>query len=487
MFGKSNLNKGIELYNSQDYIQAHIKLNYALQSGDLNRNDIYLAYVTDGCCLFHIGNHDDAIRAHECALQYINSHFLAYRELGRVYAGLKDFETSVQYLREAVKLDYTDFESWFLMAMSLVSIDFENTDETEITLKTALKYSDNQDTEKIDLINQLLYVIGFKEEYKTGIELIENGNYADAINIYNSILERIDSNSAGGFADLLNSIHAGALFKKGICLYEMEKYESAIEALNEMINLTPNDTTPYLNIAECYLRLNLFDEAVKWYEKAENCIDDETEKNYILIRRYARIFNELLVKKDYQTALDEANSITEKNSVFICLKKVYVGIGHYCLENYDEALNNLLPYTDSGWIDSAIGIFFRGEINRYIGATYYKNNDYETALKYLNKSIQLDSEGAIDTWVFMGESYIALGEYEKAIEPLRKAIEAWKPNDDHDLAYLESRLKFAKEKLGYNSTENDDAGSSVCPKCGAKVVSEDTFCRKCGNRLKDND
>ena len=130
---------------------------------------------------------------------------------------------------------------------------------------------------------------------------------------------------------------------------------------------------------------------------------------------------------------------------------------------------------------------FRGEINRYIGATYYKKNDYETALKYLNKSIQLDSEGAIDTWVFMGESYIALGEYEKAIEPLRKAIEAWKPNDDYDLAYLESRLKFAKEKLGDNSTENDDEGSSVCPKCGAKVVSEDPFCRKCGNRLKEND
>lgn len=484
MFGKSNLDKGIKLYNSQDYIQAHIKLGYALQSGDLNRNDTYLAYVIDGCCLFHIGNYDDAIEALKCALQYINSHFLAYRELGRVYAGLKDFETSVQYLREAVKLDYTDFESWFLMAMSLVSIDFENTDETEIALKTALKYSDNQDTEKIDIINQLLYVISFKEEYETGIELIENGNFAYAINVYNSILERIDSNSAVGFADLLNKIHAGALFKKGICLYELEKYDSAIEALNDMIDLTPNDTTPYLNIAECYLRLNLFDEAVKWYEKAEKCIDNETEKNYILIRRYTRIFDELLVKKDYQTAFDEANSIPEKNNVFICLKKVYIGICYYYLENYDEALNNLLPYIDSGWIDSAIGVFFRGEINRYTGGTYYKLNDYETALKYLNKSIQLDSEGFTDTWVFMGESYIELGQYEKAIEPLRKAIEAWDPNEDYDLAYIESRLKFAKEKLGDNAV--DDTEKPVCPDCGAELKSDDSFCRKCGKKLKEN-
>ncbi len=116
--------------------------------------------------------------------------------------------------------------------------------------------------------------------------------------------------------------------------------------------------------------------------------------------------------------------------------------------------------------------------------TYYKLKNYETALKYLKKSIKQDSEGFYNTCFYMGESYIELGQYEKAIEPLRKAIEGWDPNEDYDLAYIESRLKFAKEKLGDNAVDKTE--KTVCPDCGAELKPEDLFCRKCGRKLKED-
>lgn len=523
MFGKSNYDKGSKLHDSGDYNNAIDKFNKALLSGDLNETEIYNAYVLEGSCFINIGNYDEAIKAINYALQWDKTHYGAYYELGIAYFKKSDYEQSLQYLEKAIELNSDHFYSWRFKGLALKELEKYNGAET--ALKTALKYQSSSNPEMIQTINDEISIIRLKKTGKMAIELQENGKYTDAIKVYDSILESISSNSNTESLDEYNQIRTDSLLNKGLCLKALKRYDAAIDALKELLDLVPDSVIAYAIIAECYSNSKKCDEALEYYTKAENCSDDDDEKIKLNIAKKITIIAKLWLVKNYQAALTEANSMPEENDLLKFVKKSFTGICHFYLENYDEALNCLLPYVDADWIDSATeDNSIRGMVYTYVGGVYYKRKNYETALKYLKKCIEIDFNEIADTGLFMGECYIALGEYEKAIDALRKAVDAWEETDDYDIPYLESRIQFAKDKLaeekakmppshitiqGNNNPINlggilatDDAviNRSVigkdsaqektdvcfCPYCGTKINSDFIFCPKCGKKQNDN-
>ncbi len=502
MFGKSYLKNGLKLYESHDYVPAINKLNKAIESEDLDMTETYIAYFAKGVCLSFSGNTDDAIKSLECALQCINTDYRAYNELGRAYINNQNYEESIKYLEKAIKLGSDDANSWAMKGFALFNL--ERYDDAETTLNFALNSIHSDDPEIIDFIKQLLPMIKLRKKYKIGTEFLNNSKYADAINIYDSILKDIGSICAPELNEKKDQIHVDSLIQKGDCMYALKKYDSAIKLYKESLDIIPNNKIPYQKIAESYLQLNMFDEALEYYEILEHNSYHEIEKIGTINMKHTAIFDRYIENKDFHTALDYANSIPEINNEIMCFKKMLMGKAHFCLDNYDETLKCLLPYVERDWIDSILSDHFKSDpvkeilgivysnlfllptyigANTYVGGVYYKRNEYKNALKYLLKCNQDDDIELADTEIFKGECYIALGEYENAVEALQKAIDDFDQSSYYDLAYLESRLNFAKEKL-YSTS--DEAECPVCPKCGAKVVSEDTFCRKCGNKLNEN-
>ena len=212
--------------------------------------------------------------------------------------------------------------------------------------------------------------------------------------------------------------------------------------------------------------------------------------------------------------------------------KIKYDFSNYDLDTskfYKEVLDCILP-TDEVKIENLMSLrffsaFMCGMGYTYLGGAYYKLKKYDTALIYLKKCAKLKYSGKFaDTWLFMGECYIALGEYKNAIEALHNAIEHITYMDDYDITYLESRIQFARDKLaekskklpspkitihGNNNPVNlggilatDDAvinrsviGKDItqeetdfcfCPYCGTKLNSDFLFCPKCGKKLKEN-
>lgn len=85
----------------------------------------------------------------------------------------------------------------------------------------------------------------------------------------------------------------------------------------------------------------------------------------------------------------------------------------------------------------------------YMGSAYYKLKEYEEAIPYLEKALELDplgiGKGYFST-IFIGDSYMELGNYEKAVESYEKSLE-FNPNN------IAAQLKLEKAK---EALENKD-------------------------------
>lgn len=481
MFGKMYYNKGNKLHDSGDYVNAIEKFNQALNSGELNTDEMYLAYARLGQCFYQIGNFADAINMFECAIKCHNDDYRAYSEIAIVYLYMGEYAQSLQYIDKAIEYDSTNAELWFNKGTILCEL--KRYDDAEKALDTALGYTLPSDHEAIDLIKTSRCKVYLNKQSDIATELRENGKYEDAIAVYDTILESIDSNSLSRDNEELYQIRANSMLKKERCLISLEKYDSALEVLNGLSDLAPYNKNICMDFANCYAELNKFDDASKYWAEAEKLAENEHEKTEIICLKYTKFFYKVIEKRDHQAELDYAKTIPEDNIALKCAKEFFIGRTHFYLGNYDEALKTLLPYIESDWLDSvARGYLGRGWAYTYVGGVYYKQKHYETALNYLNKCVEIDYNELTDTWLFMGECFIALKKYEKAIEALKKAVEAWYKTDAYDITHIESRIKFAEEKL--KEQINLGGECNFCPSCGSKVDTEDSFCGKCGRRLK---
>ncbi len=120
-----------------------------------------------------------------------------------------------------------------------------------------------------------------------------------------------------------------------------------------MFAIELNNGYAHHELAGCYIRLGKWDEAIESYTNAEYCFDDNDVKIKIKAAKKSLIVIKLLLKKDYQKALDEANSIPEIDEQSILLKKSSIGKCQYYLGNYDKALKYLLPYADADLTDTS--------------------------------------------------------------------------------------------------------------------------------------
>lgn len=483
MFWESKYRKGMKQYLANDYVNAIQNLAKAIQSEKLDKSELNHALNMMISSFFVLEQYDEAITVLKSAVQcddYDKSE--VFFSLAIAYERKENYELSLNYLEKSIELKPDNNSSW--MHKGVVLCNLNRYDEAEEAYKTALKYADTSTDYQI---RDRLKRLPFEKKLKIALDLQNNGKFADAINIYDSILESIESNSDTIGAYSIKDLNVIVLTNKGSCLNSLNRHDEAIEALKKAVEIIPDNTGLYVELAWTCLQTQMFDDAIKYYEEAIKYAEDEISKNTYYFIKKITYFQKLIHNREYQAALNEANSIPEINDSIIAIKTTLKGVSLFYLEKYDEALNCLLPNVEDDLIDTITGNkSVHAMVYAAVGGVYYKQGQYETALKYLNKSIQHNGERFTEiwSWVFMGESYIAIGEYEKAVEALQKTVETRKDGDDYDLAYLESRLKFAKEKLGDSADKDGEAESLICPNCGSKLNSDDSFCGKCGSKLK---
>ena len=256
-----------------------------------------------------------------------------------------------------------------------------------------------------------------------------------------------------------------ALYNVIYCFDFLEQTEEAIEYLTVYL-----DKNPYCEVAWHQLGKQYFSR--KEYQKALASFDFAIISDDLFIGAYLEKGKVLEKLKQYDDAIEcyKVTLALDDPTSFALLR-----IGH-CYEKIgqnDLAFQHYLktveddPLLDKGWI----------AITKY----YNKNQDYQNALHYINKAINIDDDNVVywklyaqinqrlnfleeaergykrtlelgnyelDTWISRGDILIKLGEYEAAMFNFEQCLEFYPESEEIEYRLAGLNLKLQKISEG---------------------------------------
>ncbi|MDD1752264.1 MAG: tetratricopeptide repeat protein [Methanotrichaceae archaeon] len=195
---------------------------------------------------------------------------------------------------------------------------------------------------------------------------------------------------------------------KGFALVKLDKYNEAIKAFDEALDLNPNSATAWSGKGSALEKLGKDDEAIMAFDKAL-----DLDPNFATAWSGKGFALQNLSKDDEaKAAFDKALSLDPKSATAwfgksFALQKL--GKDAEAVQAYDKAFQ-LDPASVSAttWSNK--------------GAAYLNLSEYDEALQALDKANELDPDYA-PAWYNKGAVYLKLAKYDEAIQVLDKAIE----------------------------------------------------------------
>jgi len=180
---------------------------------------------------------------------------------------------------------------------------------------------------------------------------------------------------------------------------EEQNYEQAVVAFNEAIEIDDRCLEAYVGGIEAYLHIGNNEELQVFYEKA------------------------------LETSRGLEGEVLTENLEYI--KEIYL----FAMDVYSEDLNKVIVLLEEGLqltgdeeIKEALVSIYLTEAQKYMDEP-----DYEKAIEFYNKVLGIDEKNA-EAYIGLTETYIRMGEYDKALETASKGYELTK--DERLLEYI---------------------------------------------------
>jgi tetratricopeptide (TPR) repeat protein len=255
--------------------------------------------------------------------------------------------------------------------------------------------------------------------------------------------------------------------------FEVNNPEKAIEAYEKFQSFAPNTDYGFREIAKYYSGKGDNERAIEYLEKALDSQPDSSESLWMLGSLYRKVgknkeaisvLKKLLETTSYKTAvgheladlLFKTGEYNETVDILTDLIKaepgnrtarILLGRAQIGLHRIPEAIQTFqsLVETDPGDLESQF----------YLGTAYEQSGRYgdaaQTFLSLLDK-VKPNDEGALaNRPVFqqhLAASYMEIGEYEKAIAVYREMIDSDSAESEEDASVLRQRLAYAYMEVG---------------------------------------
>jgi len=384
-----------------------------------------------------------------------------YLENGKIALAKKAIKLSLEQHPDSInlklfKVEVYVFENKLDEANKLLNTLYElEPNNEEVFIQKANILSKQDEHQKA--IDTLLIAIEFAEESADlysliGMEYLFLDQFEDAKTSFMKCLE----------ADIEDY---SALYNVIYCFDFLEQTDEAVEYLTMYL-----DKNPYCEVAWHQLGKQYF--AQKEYQKALAAFDFAIISDDMFIGAYLekgkvleklKLYNESIECYKVTLVLDDPTSFALLR-IGHCYEKL--GQNDLAVQHYYKTVDED-PLLDKGWI----------AITNY----YNKNQDYQNALHYINKAINIDEDNVaywklyaqinqrlnfleeaergfkrtlelgnyeLDTWISRGDILIKLGEYEAAIFNFEQCVEFYPESEEIEYRLAGLNLKLQKNSEG---------------------------------------
>jgi tetratricopeptide (TPR) repeat protein len=256
---------------------------------------------------------------------------------------------------------------------------------------------------------------------------------------------------------------ARALTNKGGMESLLAKYDDSLQSLKkakeiyEEISDKRNMAISELNMADVYSAKGEMDEALKYYEEALKIAQQIGAKadELLVLGQIGRVYNSL---GDYEKSIEnceKANDIAIyelQNQLDILYLSFNLAFPYFYLNNFSNSLSNLQTALDAAQRlnDNAMQTF----IHRWMGYTYQKSGDMETAKEHYDTAIQIAEEIESPADIANAENFVGFwhqekAEFEQAKEWHNKAYgKIDHVEDDEEKMYIYLGMASCLRKMG---------------------------------------
>lgn len=320
-----------------------------------------------------------------------------YNEAEMIYKKLLEFrpeDVNVLNLYGLLCITKSDITK----AISLLTKALVLKKSSYIAANLAKAYYLNNETDKaITLYNQALsYEKTDDIYYSLAIAYKKKGNYAEVIKNYNLALE-------------LNPNNYKAMYNIARAYVDMNKIENAI-MYGEMSLKLNEDESIYVFLSSCY-------EAANKYSLAANAIIKAAKYNP---KNSSYYYNAgVLYSKDnnYQKAIESYNRAIALNRAYM---EAYVNLAYIYKDKLKDNKTALKYLITAKTIDNNL------KVNLALAQFYKDMNDNQMSLDVLE-----EIENSPDAYSIKSMNYMDMGEYEKALENIEKALSYDGNNPDY--------------------------------------------------------
>ena len=404
----SQKEKGLEEYNKAldlepNNIQALTNKSIVLQ--DLNNinealecinklieidNNNYMPYLTKANILAQNEHYDDAINNYKIALEKNNNSTQALYNMGICYLNLKDYTQANKYFDDALLINPNLLEVLLGKAKIL---------EEEKNYSKAIEFYD-------ELINKFPYDENIL--YKKGVCLEKTEQYKEAIKTFDQALN-------------INNSNIDCIYHKGYCFDISNKKDDAMKCYDDIINNKKNSDNKYIeDCLVCKGKILLdkerYNEALQVLNEALRLNPDKNEYIYF----YKGFINTKI--GEHQEAINnylKSIEINDKEKLF------YYNLGLAYLEIND--LKSSLKYLNKSYeLDNT---FYQALLKS--GEVHLKSKEYDESIKLFEQILNNEKEKNNELALLRkGDALFMKNNYEGALELYENVLKLNKNNEE---------------------------------------------------------
>lgn len=245
------------------------------------------------------------------------------------------------------------------------------------------------------------------------VKIASNYTYLIVVNEKVTSYNNSNSNSSQKKSSSISQ-NASVYFQKASEDWKNKKYQTALDNINNSIELDPNNPDAYGFRGFIYMfGMRNFEKAIENFTKILQMKYDDASSYYYRGLCYVYLKNNTEAIKDFTACLKYEPHHTDALLSRSFIKR---DLG----DNYG-AINDLfqlLKYFDERPLD-----FGRNKSTVYneIAWNYFLTNEFEKTIEYVNKSLEIDKNN-YNAWDTRGCAYYKLSDYKKCIGDFDKAI-----------------------------------------------------------------